>query len=52
MQHLVIEQVFNSIARAGGAIKNSAHNDSVVGSVIMAERASGKVLAPGQLGSA
>jgi len=52
MEHLVIEQIFDGVARAGGAVKDAADDDGVVGGVVVAERALGVVLAPGKVGAA
>ena len=52
VQHLVVEQVLDGVARAGGAVEDAADDDGVVGGVVMAERALGVVLAPGEVGAA
>ena len=52
VQHLVKEQVFDGVTGAGGAVEDAADDDGVVGGVVMAERALGHVLAPGELGAA
>jgi len=52
MQHLVIEQVFDRIARTGRPVEDTADDDGVVRGVVVAQRALGVVLAPGQLGAA
>jgi hypothetical protein len=52
VQHLVIEQVFDGVARTGGAIEDAADDDGVVGGVVVAQRALGVVLAPGEVGTA
>jgi hypothetical protein len=52
VKHLVVEQVFDGVARAGGAVEDAADDDGVVGGVVVAERALGVVLAPGELGTA
>ena len=52
VQHLVVEQVFDGVARAGGAVEDAADDDGVVRGVVVAERALGVVLAPGEFGAA
>jgi hypothetical protein len=52
VEHLVIEQVLDGVARAGGAVEDAADDDGVVGGVVVAERALGVVLAPGEVGTA
>ena len=52
VQHLVVEQVFDGVTRAGGAVEDAADDDGVVGGVVVAERTFGVVLAPGKLGAA
>jgi hypothetical protein len=50
VEHLVVEQVLDGVARAGGAVEDAADDDGVVGGVVVAEHALGVVLAPGELG--
>lgn len=52
VEHLVIEQVLDGIARAGGAVKDAADDDGIVGGVVVAERTLGVVLAPGEVWTA
>ena len=52
VQHLVVEQVLDGVARAGGTVEDAADDDGVVGGVVVAERALGVVLAPGEVGAA
>jgi len=52
VKHLVVEQVFDCVTGAGGAVEDAARDDGVVGRIVMAERALGVVLAPGELGTA
>jgi len=52
VEHLVVEQVFEGVAGAGGAVEDLAYDDGVVGGVVVAEGALGVVLAPGEVGSA
>ena len=52
VQHLVVEQVFDGVTRAGGAVEDAAHDDGVVRGVVVAERAPGVMLAPGEVGTA
>ncbi len=52
VKHLVVEQVFDGVARAGGAVEDAADDDGVVGGVVVAERALGVVFAPGEFGAA
>jgi hypothetical protein len=49
MKHLVIEQILDCIAGARGTIEDAADDDGVMGSVVMAERALGHMLAPCEL---
>src|SRR5208282_4538153 len=49
VQHLVIEQVLDGVAGAGGAVEDAADDDGVMSGVVMAERALGVVFAPGEL---
>src|ERR1700722_8060540 len=46
VQHLVVEQVLDGVARAGGAIEDAADDDGVVSGVVMPEGTLGVVLAP------
>ena len=50
VQHLVIQKVFDCIARARRTVEHAAHHDSVVRGVVVAQRSLGHPLAPGQLG--
>jgi hypothetical protein len=52
VEHLVVEQVFDGVARAGGAVEDFANDDGVVSGVVMAEGTLGVVLAPGEVGPA
>ena len=52
VKHLVEEEIFEGVAGAGWAVKDAADDDGVVGGVVMAERALGVVLAPGEVGAA
>ena len=36
VEHLVVEQVFDGVAGAGWAVEDAAHDDRVVGGVVMA----------------
>jgi len=47
MEHLVINDVFDCVARYSGMIENPAYHDSVVGWIIVAEAIAGEILAPG-----
>src|ERR1039458_8770084 len=52
MKHLVEEEIFEGVARAGGAVEDAADDDGVVGGVVVAESPLGHVLAPSELGTA
>lgn|SRR5579862_4996546 len=52
VEHLVVEQVLDCVARAGRAIEDAAYDDGVVRSIVVAERALGVVFAPGEVGAA
>src|SRR5664279_3998967 len=52
VQHFVVEQVFDGIAGAGGAVEYAADHDGVVGCVVVTQRPLGHVFAPCQLGAA
>jgi hypothetical protein len=52
VEHLVVEQVLEGVAGAGGAVEDLADDDGVVGGVVVAEGALGVVLAPGEVGPA
>ena len=52
VQHLVVQQVFDRVARAGGAVEDAAHHNCVVGSVVVAQHSLGVVLTPGEFGPA
>jgi len=51
MKHFVVEQVFDCVSGAGGAVEDAAHDDGVVSGVVMAERTLGVVFAPGEFGA-
>jgi len=48
----MVEQVFDGVTRAGGAVEDAADDDGVVRGVVVAQRALGVVLAPGEVGTA
>jgi len=48
VQHLVVHQVFDGVARRVTAVEYAADHDGVVGGVIMAEQTARLVLAPGE----
>ena len=50
VEHLVVEQVLDGVARAGGAVEDAADDDGVVGGVVVAQGTLGHVLAPGEFG--
>jgi len=52
VEHLVVEQVLDGVARAGRTIEDAADDDGVVSGVVVAERAFGDTFAPGELGAA
>ena len=52
VEHLVVEQVLDGVARAGGPVEDAADDDGIVGGVVMAERALGVMLAPGEVRAA
>ena len=52
VKHLVVEKIFEGVKGAGRTVEDAADDDGVVGGVVMAERALGRVLAPGELGTA
>src|ERR1022692_2527135 len=52
VKHLVVEQVFKGITGAGRPVEYAADHDGVVGSIVMAERPLGHLLAPCELGPA
>lgn len=52
MKHFVIEEILDGVARARWPIEDAADNDGVVGSVIVAQRTLGIVLAPGEVRAA
>ena len=49
VQHLVVENVFDGVARYARVIEDAADDDSVMSRVVVAETAPGVVLAPGEL---
>ena len=49
VEHFVIEQVLDRVARTRGPIEYAAHDDSVMGGIVMAQRAPSQVLTPGEL---
>ena len=49
MQHLVEEDVFDSVSRDVRVVEDAADDDGVVRGVVVAEAAAGVVLAPGEL---
>ena len=48
----MVEQIFDGVARGVGAVEDTAHDDGVVGGVVMAEQAAGGVGDPGERGTA
>ena len=48
VEHLVVEQVVEGVAGAGGAVEDLAYDDGVVGGVVVAEHAASMVGGPGQ----
>jgi len=52
VEHLVVEQIFDGVARARGAVEDAADDDRVVGGVVVAEGALGHAFAPGKFGAA
>ena len=52
VEHLMVEQILDGIARAGGAVEDAADDDGVVGGIVVAERSFGYALAPGEVGPA
>ena len=52
VKHLVVEEIFEGVAGAGGTVEDAADHDGVVGGVVVAEGALGQVLAPGELRAA
>ncbi len=51
VQHLMVEQIFNSASRSIGPVEDAADHDGVVRGVIMTQHAAGVVCAPGQCGT-
>ena len=47
VEHLVVHEVFDGVARGLAAVEDAADHDGVVRGIIMAEQAAGGVLAPG-----
>jgi hypothetical protein len=47
VEHLVVEEVFDSAARCVEAIEDAGDDDGVVGGVVVAEHAAGVVGGPG-----
>ena len=52
VQHFVVKQVFDRVARARGAVKNSADHNRVVRCVVVTQRMLGHSFAPRKLGPA
>ncbi len=52
VEHLVVEKVFDGAAGRIGTIEDAAYYNGVVGSVVVAQHASGVVGAPGESGTA
>src|SRR5271168_125545 len=52
MKHFVVEQVLNGVARTRGTVEDAAHDNGVVGRVVMAEHAPGMMLTPRKLRTA
>ena len=51
MQHLVVDDVLDDVARHARVVEDPADDDGVVGGVVVAEAIAGMVAAPGELGS-
>ncbi len=49
VQHFVVEDVFDRVARHARMVEDAADDDGVVGGVVVAEAAAGMVPAPGKL---
>lgn len=49
VQHFVVENVFDRVARHAGMIEDTADDDGIVRGVVVAEAAAGLVPAPGEL---
>src|SRR5271157_3271265 len=49
VQHLVIHQIFDRVARCISAIEDSAYHDRIVRGVVVAQETFRRVLAPGEL---
>jgi hypothetical protein len=47
VKHLVVEKIFDGVARGVGAVEDAADDDGVVGGVVVAEHASGVMGGPG-----
>ena len=52
VQHLVIQQVLDGVARSPGAVEDPADHDGIVGGIVVAEHALRYVGGPGQRGAA
>jgi hypothetical protein len=52
MQHLMVQQVFDGVARAGRAVKDPARHDRIVRGVVVAQQTLGMMLAPCRLRAA
>jgi hypothetical protein len=51
MQHLVIQEILDGTSRRVWAVEDAADDDGVVGGVVMAEHAAGRMGAPGERGA-
>src|ERR1039458_1138977 len=49
VEHFVVEDVLNGVARHARVVEDATDDDGVVGGVVVAETVAGLVAAPGQL---